>query len=239
MRTLKKALAWAEGQRQNPTQNWSGLCQKFARSCWDINPGYPSAIAAWNAQAAKYKHSDRNVPPGALVYFSGGQYGHATFSAGGTKIYSTDILRRGKVDLVDISTIEKKWGLRYLGWTDHQGKIVLPVGTPPKVSTSTGVAPAPKPKPPAPAPAPTPSQSTFPLPSTHAFGPKPSTTVHNGTKNAKDKAAVQKVQKKFKGLPVTGVYGSQTTAKVRAWQIKRLLPPTGRVGKREWDRLGL
>lgn len=83
------------------------------------------------------------------------------------------------------------------------------------------------------------AKSTWPLPVTHAFGLKPSKTVHNGSANAKDKAAVKKIQAKFKNLPVTGFYGNQTTAKVRAWQVRRLLPPTGRVGQREWNRLGL
>ena len=79
--------------------------------------------------------------------------------------------------------------------------------------------------------------STFPLPSTHAFGPKVSKTVHNGRCHSADAANVKKIQGKFKNLPVTGFYGPKTTAKVRAWQIRRLMPPTGRVGKREWNRL--
>ena len=77
----------------------------------------------------------------------------------------------------------------------------------------------------------------FPLPSTHAFGASASTTVHNGKASAKDAEGVKKIQAKFKDLPVTGFYGPQTTAKVRAWQIRRLMPPTGRVGRREWNRL--
>ena len=227
MRTLPEALAWAEGQRKKASQDWSGLCQKFSRSCWDINPGYASAIIAWNAQSPEHQHKDRTPPPGALVYFAGGQYGHATFSKGNGWIYSTDILRKGKVDLVNISTIEKKWGLKYLGWTDTQGKIKLPVGTNPKP-----VVP-PKPvKPPV-------KKSTFPLPSNHAFGKNASTTVHNGTRNSEDHKDVISIQMKFKNAPDTGLYGPQTEKAIKSWQIKRLIKPTGLVGKREWDRLGL
>jgi len=131
MRTLAQALAFAENERRRGVARWSGLCQKFARSCWDINPGYASAKDAWNAQNPKHQHHDRTPPAGALVYFLGGQYGHATFSAGGGHIYSTDILRAGRVDLVTISTIERKWGLKYAGWTDHQGdNLTLPVAQP-------------------------------------------------------------------------------------------------------------
>ena len=60
----------------------------------------------------------------------------------------------------------------------------------------------------------------------------------NGTANAKDKAAVKKIQGKL-AVPVTGLYGRQTANRVRLWQAKRLMPPTGRVGRREWVRLGL
>jgi hypothetical protein len=190
--------------------------------CWDINPGYPSALAAWQAQKPEWRHpGDRNVPPGALVYFSGGQYGHATFSAGGNHIYSTDILRRGKVDLVTIETIERKWGLKYLGWTDHQGaKIVLPVGKKPAPVAKTAA-------------------SSYPLPASHAFGPIASATVHNGSARRSDALAIMRIQRKFRGLPMTGFYGRLTTRKVRAWQLRRAMPPTGRVGRREWSRLGL
>jgi hypothetical protein len=82
-------------------------------------------------------------------------------------------------------------------------------------------------------------RSSWRLPRTHAYGPKVSTTVHNGTRNSEDAADVKRIQAKFKGCPVTGFYGSVTAGKVRAWQLRRLMPPTGRVGKREWDRLGL
>ena len=82
-----------------------------------------------------------------------------------------------------------------------------------------------------------PKPSAFPLPATHAFGPKVSKTVHNGTCHVADPKNVKKIQAKFKNLPVTGFYGPKTTKKVKAWQIRRLLPPTGRVGKREWNRL--
>lgn len=82
-------------------------------------------------------------------------------------------------------------------------------------------------------------RSSWRLPRTHAFGAKVSTTVHNGTRNSEDAADVRRIQARFPGCPVTGFYGKVTAGKVRAWQLKRLLPPTGRVGKREWDRLGL
>ena len=226
MNNLQKALTWAESERKKASQDWSGLCQKFSRSCWDINPNYGSAIIAWNAQKPEHQHHDRTPPAGALVYFAGGQYGHATFSKGGGKIYSTDILRKGKVDLVSISTIEKKWGLRYLGWTDTQGKIVLPVGPAEPVAKPVVVKPPMR-------------KSTFPLPLGHAFGRNPTASIHNGNRNSEDQADVKKIQTIFKISPTTGFFGVVTERKVNLWQAKRLIKPTGLVGKREWDRLGL
>jgi hypothetical protein len=81
--------------------------------------------------------------------------------------------------------------------------------------------------------------STYPLPVTHSFGMKTSTTVHNGKASKRDATAVKKIQAKFKSVPDTGFYGPITTKAIKLWQLKHLMPPTGRVGKREWDRLGL
>jgi peptidoglycan hydrolase-like protein with peptidoglycan-binding domain len=81
--------------------------------------------------------------------------------------------------------------------------------------------------------------STFPLPASHAFGKNASSTVHNGKRNSEDAADVKKIQKKFKSVPDTGFYGPITERAVKLWQVKRLMRPTGRVGKREWNRLGL
>ena len=81
--------------------------------------------------------------------------------------------------------------------------------------------------------------STFPLPATHSFGKNASTTVHNGRRNSEDARDVKRIQAKFKNVPDTGFYGPITERAVKLWQVKRLIRPTGRVGKREWNRLGL
>ena len=68
---------------------------------------------------------------------------------------------------------------------------------------------------------------------------KASSTVHNGRRNSEDELDVKKIQRKFKSVPDTGFYGPITTKAIRAWQIKHLMVPNGRVSKKEWDRLGL
>ena len=84
-----------------------------------------------------------------------------------------------------------------------------------------------------------PSKGTaFPLPKTHAFGRGSTITVHDGTRNSEDAADVKKIQRFF-GIVPDGVFGISTERKVKAWQLKRLLRPTGRVGPYEWRRMGL
>jgi len=81
--------------------------------------------------------------------------------------------------------------------------------------------------------------STFPLPAGHAFGRTVGARVHNGTRNSEDKADVKRIQRKLKVVPVSGLFGQITQRKVKLWQIKHAMKPTGLVGRAEWVRLGL
>jgi len=81
-------------------------------------------------------------------------------------------------------------------------------------------------------------RSTFPLPRTHAFGRGVTQTVHNGSRNGEDRSDVRRIQT-FLGVLADGLYGQATEKKVKLWQLKRLIPMTGRVSAREWDRMGL
>lgn len=113
---------------------WFGLCLKFVRTALGIPAVYPSAIAAWNG--AEKRHTGNGTPPaGTPVFWAGGTYGHIALSVGGGRVLSTDILRRGKVDEVAIGTIQARWGLTYLGWTeDLNGRPVdFPGWSPPNI----------------------------------------------------------------------------------------------------------
>jgi hypothetical protein len=97
----------------------------FARSCvgaaaWG-NPR--TALGAWNAIPAAHRIPGK-VINGGLVYFDDpdrrGEAGHAAFGIGNGYVWSIDILRTGKVDVVHYSVITSKWGMRLLGsinWT--------------------------------------------------------------------------------------------------------------------------
>lgn len=119
LRTYPAARLWAVGQVSNPSQNWSGLCQKFSRSVINAGAWGTSALNAWNAIPAAHKFS--GVPRGgALAYFGNSQPGHVVFvdPANPAYCFSSDILRAGKIDRVPLKLITAKWGLRYLGWID-------------------------------------------------------------------------------------------------------------------------
>ena len=97
-----------------------GLCLQNVRGAYGIGAKYPSAIAAWNGVADKYVHTWYNPPAGVPVFWSGGSqgFGHVAISDGNGNVWSTDIKREGKWDLVPIAEIHTKWGLNYEGWTE-------------------------------------------------------------------------------------------------------------------------
>jgi peptidoglycan hydrolase-like protein with peptidoglycan-binding domain len=50
---------------------------------------------------------------------------------------------------------------------------------------------------------------------------------------------VKRIQRKLGVSPVSGWFGPITERAVKRWQLRRLIKPTGLVGKKEWDRMGL
>lgn len=84
----------------------------------DVVSGVPYAIDHYSVVPTEMQHTDRNPPPGALMYWdTGSRAGHIAVYLGNGQIASNDILRRGYIDVVDADMIEKKWGARYVGWT--------------------------------------------------------------------------------------------------------------------------
>jgi len=79
-----------------------------------------TALEAWNKTPANMKHpGDDNPPVNAPVYWGGGQ-GHVALSDGQGGVWSTDILRPGKVDNVPLNQITLQWGKPYLGWAEGE-----------------------------------------------------------------------------------------------------------------------
>lgn len=123
---VAKPRHWFPAITRARTQSHQGpkfkpeFCLQRVRICYRIPAVAGSAIAAWNI--AKTKHRTTNpadIPRGFPVFWSGGSDGdgHIAISAGGGKCWSTDILRPGFFDYVDIDLIHATWGLTLLGYT--------------------------------------------------------------------------------------------------------------------------
>ena len=108
----KEAVAYAAGQVKRPDKNYLRLCAHSMSWYYGYySYGYPSASAGGNATPKKLRHSvkdPKSIPAGALVYFvNQGQYGHVVLSNGDGRVYSNDINRAGKIDLVPLSVFKR------------------------------------------------------------------------------------------------------------------------------------
>jgi len=118
-RNAREAAQWAIEQVKSNATGWHNYCERFTEMAWGKPGRYASALAGWAAaKKEKRAYEGKTPPPGAMVYWGGGQYGHAAVSIGGGKIVSTDIKRKGQADIVTIDYLTKQWGKPYLGWAD-------------------------------------------------------------------------------------------------------------------------
>lgn len=121
MRLGSAAVAAALREHKSPSRVWlsaqgNGLCLQYTREMLGVPAKYASAIIAWTHVAKADRHGGAEPPPGVPVFWRVGRWGHVALSAGGGYVWSTDILRKGKVDKVRISYLSRKWGADYLGW---------------------------------------------------------------------------------------------------------------------------
>ncbi|MEU9237107.1 NlpC/P60 family protein [Streptomyces subrutilus] len=118
-RSTADAIAWAQREAEAGPADWYRLCLAFvARTYGWGYSGVGYAIDHYQEMPAAMKHDkDRNVPPGALMYWDTGQRaGHVAIYLGNGMIASNDIKRPGYIDVVPATDIETKWGATYLGW---------------------------------------------------------------------------------------------------------------------------
>jgi hypothetical protein len=97
---------------------WRNLCLKRVRTLLGVPAKYASAILAWRHVAPEDRHDDPEPPRGVPVFWAIGTYGHVAVSDGGGWCFSTDIMRRGRLDRVPIALISQRWGATYLGWSE-------------------------------------------------------------------------------------------------------------------------
>lgn len=106
-----------------------GLCLQWSRKQALIPSMWPSAAVAW--QNTVRKHFDRNFPPGAFVFWTGGSEGngHIAISLGNGFVRSTDAGGSGIIATRHVSWFDRAWpSQNYAGWTDNvNGYTVLGV----------------------------------------------------------------------------------------------------------------
>ena len=105
-RDVNGAIEWLPGE-QKPSQSWAGLCQSASRNAYKMPAYGSSAKQAWANVENKYKtkitsYKDdefwSTVPRGAILYSTGGTYGHAWVADSDETAWSVDYKRHGKID---------------------------------------------------------------------------------------------------------------------------------------------
>jgi hypothetical protein len=130
-----------------------GYCQGVACDIEGVVPFGRSAIIAWHNVPEAHKIHGK-VVAGGMVYFDdpnvadANEFGHAVFGVESGYVWSTDILKRGRLDLVHYTVITKGWGMRLLGTINstptqalHMAPVAPPV-TKPAVSLAATIAAA-------------------------------------------------------------------------------------------------
>jgi hypothetical protein len=123
LRTGMVARAWA---KLHTSWSPSGMCAQFVRSCFGVGAYYGSARLQWLNARYKHRTSDpNNIPPAVPIYWSGGSkgFGHVAFSVGGGLCRSTDWPSRGRVGIARVSDIHRLWGHTLVGWTEDINRV--------------------------------------------------------------------------------------------------------------------
>lgn len=80
------------------------------------------------------------------------------------------------------------------------------------------------------------TSTTFPLPSGHYFGNRPSSSNCHSGRIASDKQYVRMIQNKV-GVSADGIFGSGTESAVKTWQSNHGLTADGMVGQGTWKAM--
>jgi hypothetical protein len=116
------------------------MCTRFVWNCIAAprHFGIDHAHEAW--QRATDRHTDRDAPAGAPVYWGGGTFGHIALSVGGGSVRSTDWPEKGRVGEVSIDRLTRAWNKPYRGWSGDFAGVPIPGlgGTPTPFIAATG-----------------------------------------------------------------------------------------------------
>jgi hypothetical protein len=118
-RSVQQALQFAQQAVANGDSGWYRRCLAFVAQAYGLASGSPTARAAYNLSSSQGRVvKDMNPNIGAVMWWDTPGAGHAGLYAGNGMVYSTDISGKGRIGLVPIGDISRKWGAPYLGWSD-------------------------------------------------------------------------------------------------------------------------
>jgi hypothetical protein len=123
-----QAAAKAKFQSEHGPVFGKGECLERVHDLYGIGPVFSTAAAAWAGAQHKHPETDpTKIPSGFPTFWLGGSEGdgHVAEAQPHAKCWSTDILRTGFFDLVDISLIHQKWGLTLVGWTEDLNGVMV------------------------------------------------------------------------------------------------------------------
>jgi hypothetical protein len=103
MRTPSDMLAWMAHEAAHPTADWSGYCERLARTAYGLGAVYATATEHFLDVPAQYRHGHSTPPPaGAHLIFRNNGAGHIVTATGHNwEVYTNDSpSRRGRVHLV-------------------------------------------------------------------------------------------------------------------------------------------
>lgn len=126
----QRSLNYANNQVRSPSKDWTRMCQSFARTAAHAQAFGTTAYQAWNNTPDQNRHFTYPPRPGSIAYYANPKNpgaGHSVFVGDNGKVYSTDIKRTGKIDIVNWDIFQNKWGMSYLGWIDATPSGRLPV----------------------------------------------------------------------------------------------------------------
>ena len=105
-----------------------GMCQQVTRNWYNApsagdqdKDGDFDAVDGWLSEPAEGRHpNDRSPRIGYPVSYVGvaNGHGHRALYLGNGLIRSTDLPFLGRVGTVSITEPERRWGLRYVGWSE-------------------------------------------------------------------------------------------------------------------------
>lgn len=127
-------------ESEMPTFDWENYCLKFVRTMLDVTPppGRSSAKSALERTMWDDRHYESVPIPGVPFYFEVGKNWHIVLversgsTVDKTLVWSTDIRRRGRVDLVSIGYIRRNWRAKPVCWAEtlHGVRLTEPIAHP-------------------------------------------------------------------------------------------------------------